>query len=213
MRNHKVKNNLNFLIDSYKEIAKRLDKTAVRERALFLLFLCVVIYIVWALFVMFPLKKKNALIEVEKKQLVKQVIQLRQKIAALQVNGTEKNKSDKPPAKVGGDSLISSKETVPLLKTMLAKSIGITVQSVNNLPDQKLIIDDKVGGAALSIPLYMQGIQISYIGNFLNTFDYLRALENSKWSLFWDDFKYNVIKHPNANVTFTMHTVSQAKEE
>jgi MSHA biogenesis protein MshJ len=98
---------------------------------------------------------------------------------------------------------------IPLLKTLVTQQSDMNLQEVINLPDKLL---DFTADMKLPVPLYAQGLTFVFTNNFVNTYAYLRALEDLKWMIFWDELQYVVGQYPNAEVKLTLHTVSKEKE-
>jgi hypothetical protein len=52
------------------------------------------------------------------------------------------------------------------------------------------------------------GYQVIFESDFMNTLAYLKALEKLPWCLSWDSLEYSVMTYPTASVAVTLHIVS-----
>jgi len=200
-----------ILQQQYQQWGKKVNQSMVlRERLLLLAILLAAIYAVWSLLsaTLLPQKVINVA-KVEETSLTQQVKQLQQKIAEAEKNVTTITSNLSAQNIPLGGGLVSISMVIPLLKTLVTQQSDMNLQEVINLPDKLL---DFTADMKLPVPLYAQGLTFVFTNNFVNTYAYLRALEDLKWMIFWDELQYVVGQYPNAEVKLTLHTVSKEKE-
>ena len=56
--------------------------------------------------------------------------------------------------------------------------------------------------------LYEHATTIKLAGGYQQLYQYLTALEDSEWELFWDQLEYKVTEYPYAEITIRVHTIS-----
>lgn len=57
-------------------------------------------------------------------------------------------------------------------------------------------------------PIYKHGLAISISGNYLDTLNYLKALESLPWHFVWESIDYQVKDYPTAETTIKAYTLS-----
>jgi MSHA biogenesis protein MshJ len=57
-------------------------------------------------------------------------------------------------------------------------------------------------------PIYKHGLTITFSGSYLDTFNYLKALESMPWHFIWESIDYQVKDYPIAETTLRVHTLS-----
>jgi len=62
--------------------------------------------------------------------------------------------------------------------------------------------------SVLTTSLYQHTETIKLSGNYQQLYQYLLALEQSKWRLFWEQLHYKVTEYPMAEITIQVHTIS-----
>jgi MSHA biogenesis protein MshJ len=129
---------------------------------------------------------------------------LRQQIA--EGDSYLKNRRDKlvPPEKMG-----------QLLEQVLNKNGNLQLVALNTLP-VSLLIEPSVDVAAASMAgtenqIYKHGVTITVRGSYADLLQYLTALEKLPTQMFWGVAKLDVIKHPTAELTLTLYTLSLDK--
>jgi MSHA biogenesis protein MshJ len=59
-----------------------------------------------------------------------------------------------------------------------------------------------------SNPVYKHGLAITFSGSYLNTLNYLKALESLPWHFVWESIDYQVKNYPTAETTIKAYTLS-----
>ena len=67
---------------------------------------------------------------------------------------------------------------------------------------------EQAGSMATVIGLYRHGLRIDFEGGYLDTLQYLVALENLQWRFLWDNVSYEVSQYPVARVSITVYSLS-----
>lgn len=57
-------------------------------------------------------------------------------------------------------------------------------------------------------PIYKHGLAITFSGSYLNTLNYLKALESLPWHFIWESIDYRVTDYPSAETTIKAYTLS-----
>lgn len=56
--------------------------------------------------------------------------------------------------------------------------------------------------------LFKHGLRIDFSGGYLETLNYLRAVEELPWRVLWDKVTYSVEQYPRATVSITVYSLS-----
>jgi len=57
-------------------------------------------------------------------------------------------------------------------------------------------------------PIYKHGLAITFSGSYLDTLNYLKALESLPWHFIWESIDYKVTDYPAAETTIQVYTLS-----
>ena len=57
-------------------------------------------------------------------------------------------------------------------------------------------------------PIYKHGLAITFSGSYLDTLNYLKALESLPWHFIWESIDYQVKDYPTAETTIKAYTLS-----
>jgi MSHA biogenesis protein MshJ len=126
------------------------------------------------------------------------------------------------------DTLISPQRMASMLESMLHESADLKLLSLENLPvaplfdketaDQKSAVlkqsyDEQSSSKQTRdiFGLYRHGIKIVFQGNYMKSMGYLQKLEQLPWKFYWQNFDYEVEKHPNAIITLNIYTLSTSQ--
>lgn len=203
-----------ILQEKYQKIATKVNQVVLRERILLLLVLLVTIYIFWVLVFIFPYDKKVNLMKIEEASLLQQVAQMQQMVAEIEVNMSKVSLDAKTSPMLSGNELTPRQNVVTIFRSLVSKQPGITLQGLENLPDKFLqLTGNNEKSVAIPILLYEQGVKLTFSGDYLSVYDYLRALETLKWMIFWDELHYKVTQYPMAEISLLLHTVSRDRED
>ncbi len=109
--------------------------------------------------------------------------------------------------------LVPPTQITDLLRNLLSKTDGLKVISINNEPvkDITLTVDNKQTDSQNQTLLYEHAVTIKLSGNYQQLYDYLIAIEETGWELFWNTLHYQVVQYPTAEITLRVLTVSTDK--
>lgn len=215
-----------------KSISTYLHALSLRERILVLLVLVTVIYVIWdGLFQTKFDQDYLRLQNIQRQNLQQQQeidIQLEQNAALLLERNRTKKQTNQIISKAREqlkqtqeqldnvfETLVPPNKITALLRSLLLETNGLTLVSLKNEPAKNITpqlktLDDQqeVAPSVLSTSLYEHAATIKLSGNYQQLYQYLSALEHSKWRLFWDQLNYNVTEYPIAEITIRVHTIS-----
>ena len=216
-----------------KQSLARIDELSLRERAIVFGAVLIVLFLGWYAWLMEPLMKeeKRLLSELDGKrgQLSALNAQFEQMTSAMtadpetamrkkidqlnrEITGMERDLKDATA------NLVTPESMPGILRKVLDKSRGLTLLKLTGLGGEPLLIetgsggtDRKQKGIAGNDDLgaaYKHGMQIEFRGNFFQTLDFMRALEDLKQGFFWDEVKFEVQDYPDSVTTLTLYTLS-----
>jgi len=88
---------------------------------------------------------------------------------------------------------------------------GLTLNAVNTrmTPQTSIDADTRYSLATNNINRYELELQLE--GGYLETLNYLRALEALPWKFFWAGITFATTEHPKGNVELEIYTLGQAE--
>jgi MSHA biogenesis protein MshJ len=217
-------------MQQYLQLASHyLNKLSLRERILVLLVVCSVIYVVWDTLLLSKFEQQYKQQLSQQQQLNQQqqeidtaIIQVGKKIA---LSNDESNKIKQQITQTNKqiqqneqqlssvlNKLVPPTKITELLRSLLLDTYSLRLLSVSNEPVKNITFnaeDDQNEDDQQSIALfYEHATTIKLAGGYQQLYQYLTALENSEWELFWDQLEYNVTDYPYAEITIRVHTIS-----
>ena len=213
-------------------VAERFNGFSKRERAILLLAVLAVIYLVWALFFLNPVSDRIAsltgqqltaekrLAELQAQAQVfgqtagqdpfagkkRQIDQLRERLTALD--------QELQTLQVG---LVPVDMLPQVLHDVLARTGSVELLGMQTLPVERLAITEsdeqpEAGETAERAPqqvdVYRHAVEVQVRGGYFAVADYLRALEQLPWRFYWDRLDYQVDRYPQAVATLEVYTLS-----
>ncbi|PHS25778.1 MAG: hypothetical protein COA83_05020 [Methylophaga sp.] len=110
------------------------------------------------------------------------------------------------------NKLVPPTKITELLRSLLLKTKGLKLISLNNDPVKKVMLngeqDNEKESSEPQSLLYEHATIIKLAGNYQQLYQYLLALEQSDWGLFWDKLHYTVTDYPQAEIILHVHTIS-----
>ena len=214
-----------------------LNALSLRERILMLLVMCSVIYVAWDTLLLskFDQQYKQQLDEQQQlnhqqQEIDTAIIQISKKIALsndetikIKQKITQTNQQIQQNEQLLAtvlNKLVPPTKITELLRSLLLDTYDLKLLSVSNEPVKKITFtdndqsednqhtQDEQQPIAL---LYEHTTIIKLSGGYLQLYQYLTALENSEWELFWDQLEYDVTDYPYAEITIRVHTISADK--
>ena len=220
-----------------RDLVAWLDSRHLRERALLLAVSAAVLFGLWDLGLMGPLREKTKAVdasvqEVEQQirllhgqgeqilranaadpnhELLEREATLRQQVEALDTRIHEHTVTLIPP-----------KEMARFLEELLGEETDLRLVRLENLGPKPMLDDPQPpsgaeepsesegssGAERPSLGLFKHGFVIELRGGYLSTLSYLRALEGLPWNFFWEDLEYQVEEFPEGKVVIRAYTVS-----
>jgi MSHA biogenesis protein MshJ len=213
----------------------KLNAVSIRERLfVFIAVLGILVY-VWYALLMHPLAKHKAQLQAQINDKQIQITKLEKLINDVErgkkiIPGAEQRSriaslkfdidklDDRLKHMTGG--LIDPTQMTKVLQGLLVHQTALTLLSMESLGAKPLIDSSdksKANGKqnptapspdAAVAQVYMHGVRIKFKGGYLDTLDYLKALERLPWHFFWGDFDYDVKHYPDAEGTLDVYTLS-----
>ena len=111
------------------------------------------------------------------------------------------------------NKLVPPTKITELLRSLLLQTHGLKLVSLSNEPVENITLNnsDNESQQATDVAqsrLYKHSTTIKLAGNYQQLYQYLTALENSEWGLYWDQLHYHVATYPNAEISIRVHTIS-----
>jgi MSHA biogenesis protein MshJ len=107
---------------------------------------------------------------------------------------------------LGNKKFVPASLMAKALSDMLKQNRQLTLIKLDTLPTSTLL-----AAKQQNHPIYKHGLAITFSGNYTDTVNYLRALEELPWAIVWDGIDYKVKDYPMAEVT--IHVVTLSFEE
>lgn len=101
-------------------------------------------------------------------------------------------------------SLVTPQLMASALGDMLNQNKQLSLIKLNTLPVAPLVESKH----PQQNPIYKHGLIITFSGSYLDTLNYLKALERLPWHFIWDSIDYQVKDHPIAETTIKIYTLS-----
>ena len=208
-----------------RDLMSWVESRDLRERALLLAACAAVLFGLWELALMEPLREKQKAIDTNLREIEEQLRSSEvQGERILQAHSADPNQELRKLAEtLGGQievldarihehtvSLIPPKEMARFLEELLNERTKLRLIRLENLgPEPMLEVPLATAGAeGSSSGLFRHGIVIEFRGGYLDTLRYLRALEGLPWNFFWEDLEYQVQEYPEGKITIRAYTVS-----
>jgi MSHA biogenesis protein MshJ len=123
------------------------------------------------------------------------VAALRQEIAALD-------------ARMAGatSGLIAPREMAQVLEQLLDRTSKLTLHGLRTLPPEAVSAPARAGSAPTT-QIYKHGVELELGGTYLETLEFLQALEALPWRFFWDRVEFTVQEHPQGRARLTLYTL------
>lgn len=209
------------------ELIEKIDNLNVRERALLLLVILVVIFTLWNELLMVPLEKSRKQAEQEIVDIKKssQSLDLQIKVIS-QTNLSDPDKANRAQLaqlkstlkqldqQLSGlmTTLIPPTRMTAALEDILSRNGNLKLLRVESLSVRPLLDEaddsEKPADTLVQQGVFRHAMLIEFEGSYSETVKYLKALEQLPWLFFWDKINYHVEEHPNAKVTIIVSTLS-----
>jgi len=206
----------------YQHLALRVDALQLRERVLLLITSVVLLFFAADSMGFQPVIKKqeSLLAEINEKELKLDVLRAQFSLFYREPDDEQTNPlallhqelsifAQKLDSQLG--SLLSPDKATQILEQVVSDDGGLSLNAVSTrlIPQTSVETDTELGAAVEGINRYELKMQLE--GNYLETLQYLRALEALPWKFFWSDIKFAVTEHPNASLDLEIYTLGQSE--
>lgn len=207
-----------------RDLVDRYDQLSLRERVIILAALLILLFVVWQTAFMDPLdrERKQRLLQVE--ALRAEVAGLEQGVEAIVAQGVgDPDRQNRDAiaklnqeiaaldARLAGatSGLIAPKEMAQVLEQLLARTSQMTLHSLRTLPPEGVIAPGTAPGApgAATAQIYKHGVELELGGTYLETLNFLQAVETLPWRFFWDRVEFRVESHPHGRMKLVLFTI------
>lgn len=205
--------------DRQRVLAERIDAMSLRERALLMAILLLLIWAAWQMLLMGPMLERRRTqaqqVETQRTQVaaLNQAVQSMASEAAkdpqaearrqLEALAEQQQEVDRSLAEATS-SLIAPRDMGPVLESILGQHRGLRLRGLRSLDPEPV----DVGAVAGTAPLYRHGMTIEVEGSYLDLLTFLRTLETLSWQFIWRDLQIEHGEHPRSLMRLTLQTMS-----
>lgn len=108
--------------------------------------------------------------------------------------------------------LINPERMAGLLQDLLNRNQGLELVALKSLPVKNLSAVAKEGkSSATERFIYQHGVQLTVEGEYASLMNYLAALEQLPWQMYWSEANLKVEQYPKSKLTLTLYTLSLDK--
>jgi len=108
--------------------------------------------------------------------------------------------------------LAPAREMRSLLEGLLNQGVRLQLRSMRTLPPEEVKFTPIPGVAISQALLYRQGMELSVSGTFLETLEWLRAIESLPRKLLWDGLTLKADADGVVTLSMTVHTYSPDRD-
>jgi MSHA biogenesis protein MshJ len=210
------------------KIENRFNQSSIREKIFILVALLMVVYGGWYTLFYSHLLTEDAEISNKTRQVRQKInvleeetsdalnmlhndntAALKQQIENLSKRNEELNKEIYKNTK----GMVSAKDMNKILSELVQKSTDLTdlaIVKMESLQTKPLFVVPNAQENTKTKPLWVfkHGLKVEMCGDYLNTLQFLKKLEQQNLNIMWDALDYEVKKYPNANIIIVLHTLS-----
>jgi len=208
------------MIETYlKPLDDKLDTLSRRERLIVTLTLLVAVFAAFDfLFVQPAIDERDAVMD-NIRRVSGDIGQIRQKIEEVTLSAAKDpnrelrerhkrlkaqlHKLDLDLERYAG-SLVPPKQMLPLLRRLLDERADLDIVHIENKPPESVSAETGAGG----VKLYRHVLTVEFTGGYLETLNFLHAIEALPWRIFWESLDYRVENYPTARVRLNIATLS-----
>ncbi|MCK9397213.1 MAG: type II secretion system protein M [Methylobacter sp.] len=200
-------------------LQEKFEALTQREKVIVVVAILIGIWVGWDNFFYQPSQKKQQASQKELTTLKQQIAE--QQLTAIKLeNGSHVDPNLNNRNKLAGLKaeynrlqelmMQGSKSFVPphlmavALSDILTKNNQLTLIKLDTLPVTTLLESKQ----PQRLPVYKHGLAITFYGSYLDTLNYLKALESLPWHFIWESIDYRVIDYPAAETTIRAYTLS-----
>jgi hypothetical protein len=202
-----------------KKFQQELDNKPTYVRIILFVLLIIVTYLIWKTIFWRGLQTHTESISKQKIIAVKTISTLKTAIIKAQQEHHKSTQHSKDQKKLAQQKqelqkklmaerkeFVSRDDVTNILKELIAKKHDLKLLNLQISQPQDL------GLIISKFRILDQKIDMTFIGNYFSTLDYLKEIEALHWPILWNKLSYRVTKHPQAEIKLTIHTFSKGKE-
>ena len=199
------------------------DLRPLRERVLLLLAVMIVLtFLVW-MFVLQPFSQRTNALRHELAELGNNLAELKSREIAVtarknfdpdQDNRRHLEILEQESAKLQQDlntsivNLVAPRDMPALLKQLLTQQKKLQLSSLENLPPERIVLDQQAGSDEAGPALYRHRLRMEFSGDYLTLLRYLKQLQELPRALVWDEVDIETEVYPRATVRIQVSTLS-----
>ncbi|MCF7965154.1 hypothetical protein V3O24_15670 [Methylobacter sp. Wu8] len=200
-------------------LQEKFEALTQREKIIVIAAILIGIWVGWDNFFYQPSQKKQQTLDKELTSLKQQITEQQLTIIKLESgshidpNLNNRNKLAELKAEYnrlqelmlqGSKSFVPPHLMASALSDILTKNNQLTLIKLDTLPVTTLLESKQ----PQRLPIYKHGLAITFFGSYLDTLNYLAALESLPWHFIWESIDYRVVEHPTAETTIKAYTLS-----
>lgn len=207
------------------QLQTKIDEMSLRERILLFLSLIAILIVIWNSLLLSPLG-------IQQKKLLSTLGNTQSEIAAMEqqiATILQRSKTD-PDAenramlaryrqqvekleqqiRTAIRGLIKPQQMAQALEEVLTRETDLKMITVRSLGSELLVesTGEDEDTATEVAGVYRHGMQLEFKGSYLSALAYLEALQNLRWSFYWDGIDIVMDDYPRAHIVITVHTLS-----
>lgn len=216
------------------KLIQRVDGLSFRERAVLFLGVVALMGFLWDGLLMAPLYERREALQARVAQLQEEVLSLNGQASALAEVWSEdpdalgrerlgdlRGRLSEQQLRLQGLTrrLVPPDEMARVLKAVLDRETPLQLDRVHGLgaepvferPAPAPAADATVAstaGALRAVALFKHGLRMEFSGGYMDTLDYLRALEDLPWKFLWERVSLEVDEYPRSRVSITVFSLS-----
>ena len=213
--------NAGNLRKAVRQLGERIDAMSLRERGLIFITVLVVLYFAANGLLFGPLHKQQQRLEGELKAKREQAAAMNAQVQRIVYEGTrdpDKENAEKLKAlraRIAGldpqlarvtQGLVSPRDMARFMEQVLTRNRALQVIRLEAL--EPIPLEGQAGPAAAGREVYKHGMRIEVRGRYGDLVNYLRAMENLPWKVFWGQVTLASEDYPMSRLTLTIYTLS-----
>jgi len=202
-----------------RRLTERINALSLRERSLTLLAVCAVIWLVWDMLAMQPIRERQQSVQASLEQVRGRVSALTTSIQELaQARGRNPNQAlqarlarleaetkqleQRLTERHGG--IATPRQSIAVLSELLAERAGVSLLAVESLPPERLI-----GPGGAEVPgVFMHRVRVHFESDFEAIRNYLAMLETLPPGVFWEALALTVAEWPRSAVELVLYSLT-----
>lgn len=110
------------------------------------------------------------------------------------------------------DSMLSPDKATSILEQVMTHEEGLTLNTINTRMITQASIDADTGRNLAANDINRYELELQLEGGYIETLNYLRALEALPWKFFWSGITFATTEHPKGKVELEIYTLGQAED-